>query len=285
MSSRMWTRREFGRGAIALAGAALTSRSSFASPGPPEHGFCYLGGPDAIHVFRDRGAQSIPVQQVPAAAPAHLLRHPVLPVIYAVHAVDEWDHLPRGAVSAYRFHRLTGRLQLMATQALSLSATFPRHAVLTADASHLFVAAEGGGIYNLLPVAADGTLQPPTFVRKEFGLSENGIAKLAAPNSVALLPDGALLAADSGQETLTSFTVEHGSLAVRDRVRVHRGEGPALLLLSPDGAYAYTQGVMSGQRRRHQVVNGSIQNETELGRTRLWLPATRLPSPAALLQI
>lgn len=262
MSSRTWTRREFGQAAVALAGASVAVRHGFAATTVLQ-GLAFVGSappgqPDSgsIHSFRTAGDRWTALGSLPAVAPAHLLMHPTLPVLYAVHAVDRWDHLPRGAVSAYRVDRQTGRLDLLGTQPLSLSATFPRHAVLTADASHLFVAAEGGGIYNLLPVASDGALLPVSAIRKELGFEGNGQAKLSAPNSTALLPDGTLLAADSGQETLTSFSVERGELIPRQRTRVHHGEGPVRLSVSPDGRFAYTSGAVRGAVHRHRLVNG-----------------------------
>ena len=279
MNSRKWTRREFGQAGVALAGASLAARHGFAASitvqglafvgsAPPDHPH---GG--FIHRFRTAGNRWTALGTLPAVAPAHLLMHPTLPVLYAVHAVDTWDHLPRGAVSAYRVDRQTGRLDLLGTQPLSLSATFPRHSVLTADASHLFVAAEGGGIYNLLPVANDGALLPVSAIRKELGFEGNGQAKLSAPNSTALLPDGTLLAADSGQETLTSFSVERGELIPRQRTRVHHGEGPVRLSVSSDGTFAYTSGAVRGAVHRHRLVNGRAVEPFEL----LQKPANGLP--------
>lgn len=271
MKSRKWTRREFGRAAIAVAGASAAAQHGFADAPTSLHDIAFVGSmppgqPEAgsIRVFRTAGTLWTPLGSVPAAAPAHLLMHPALPVLYAVHNVDTWDHLPRGAVSTYHYNRQTAHLHLLGTQPLSLSATKPRHAVLTAGATHLFVAAEGGGIYNLLPIAEDGSLLPVSTIHKELGVEEDGAARSAAPNSVALLPDGSLLAADAGREMLTNFVVEDGLLSARHRTRVHRGEGPAYLTLSPDGNYAFTAGAAHGATRRHRLINGRATDEAAL---------------------
>lgn len=271
MNSRKWTRREFGSAALAVAGTAAAVRYGFAEA-RATRGLAFVGshtGQDesggSLHAFLVDGDRWHLEQTLATAAPAHLVAHPTLPVLYAVHNVGTWDCLPRGAVSTYRFHRSSGLLTHLHTQPLSLAATHPPHAVLTAGASHLFVAAEGGGIYNLLPVAADGTLRPPSAIRKEFGMEQNGMWKAAAPNSVALLPDGSLLAADAGQETLTSFSVQDGLLVLNGRTRVHRGEGPAHLTLSPDGSYAYTAGAAQGLVRRHTLIAGRAADETTTG--------------------
>ncbi len=262
MDSRRWTRRAFGQAALALAGSSLAVQSGLSTTAASKR-LAFVGSapPDqpergSIHSFRVVGDRWTALATLPAPAPAHLLMHPTLPVLYAVHAVDTWDHLPRGAVSAYSVDRQTGRLGLLHTQPLSLSATYPCHAVLTAGASHLFVAAVGGGIFNLLPVTTGGALLPVSAIRKEFGSEENSTAKLSTPDSTALLPDGTLLAADSGQETLTSFAIEQDALVVRHRTRVHPGEGPARLSVSPDGRFAYTFGATSGAVQRHRLVDG-----------------------------
>ena len=280
-TSRLWTRRDFGRAAGAVAAMAAMARSSLATSPNRAARFAFVGskpqnGQQAgtIHVFRVTNSDWAPVMTVPAAAPAHLLAHPSLPVLYAVHNVGEWQHLPRGAVSTYHLDRQSGQLTHLHTQPLSLSATHPRHAVLTRDASHLFVPAEGGGIYNLLPVAADGTLLPPSAIRKEFGL-EGGAAKTAAPNTVALLPDGSLLAADSGLETLSNFSFDNGVLTLRHRSRVHRGEGPTGLTLSPCGNFAYTAGALSEIGRRHRLEGGRVTEESDFARQTLFPQASR----------
>lgn len=277
-SSRKWTRRQFSQAVAAGAGAAVAVRSGLASLPAPAAGLAFVasapnGEFGAIHAFRVTASCWTPLRIVPAASPAHLLLHPTLPVLYAVHNVEEWEHLPRGAVSAYRVDRASGSLTHLHTQALSLSATHPRHAVLMADASHLFVAAEGGGIYNGLRVTTDGTLSPASVIHKEFGLEEGGVSKTSAPNTLALLPDGSLLAADAGTETLTNFVFKGNSLIARYRTRVHRGEGPSNLTLSPDGLYAYTAASGGGLARRHRLVHGKATDETELG--------YHLPTPLA----
>ncbi len=293
MSSTKWTRREFGKAAAAVAGATLLQRAGLAAM-PAAHRFAYVGSGPAgmqdgtLHVFRTGAKAWTPLHKIAAAAPAHLLRHPVMPVLYAVHNVGDWDHLPRGAVSAYAMDGHTGALTLLGSQPLSLSATHPRHAVLTANATHLFVAAEGGGIYNLLPVAPDGTLLPVSAIRKEFGLDEGGVQKLSAPDSVALLPDGSLLAADAGQETLSNFVVQDDQLILRHRTRVHRGEGPASLTLSKDGRHAFTAGARHGEARRHTLLRGKAVDETVVDGTRPLSVAAAEPyvqAPTSLLLV
>lgn len=241
-----WTRRQFSQALAASAVASLLTQTGRAFTATVPAGLAFVGnapangGLGAIHVYRVSPSGWRHTQVLPAVAPGHLLLHPSLPVLYALHNVAEWKHLPRGAVSAYAIDQQGGRLSLLGSQPLSLSATHPRHATLTADARHMFVAAEGGGMYNLLPVAEDGNLLPVLAIRKEHGLQDGDRAKIASPRAVALHPDGTLLSVDPGQESLTGFELRGHDLVLRDRTRVHAGDGPTQLALSPCGMHAYT---------------------------------------------
>ncbi len=192
----------------------------------------------AVRVFRVHGETWRQVQAVRAASPAHLVMHPKLPVLYVVHDVAAWDHRPRGAVSAFRFNPSTGSLAHVGTQPLSLSATHPKHAVLMAGAQALFVSAESGGIYNVLPIAPDGSLGPVSAIRKEFGIGEGSSAKPSAPRRAVLHADGSVYTADPGQETVSRFEVSRNSISLQHRSRIHAGAGASDLVLSSRNIYA-----------------------------------------------
>ena len=105
----------------------------------------------------------------PSRAPACLLLSPAQRTLYVANEVDVHEGLPRGTVEAYRVDPLDGRLTLLARRPLSLSATRPRHMALSPDGKLLAVAAYGGGIYNLLPIAEDGSIGSPSSIYKEAG--------------------------------------------------------------------------------------------------------------------
>lgn len=241
-----WTRRQFSQALAVSAAASLLPRFGNATQTASLAGLAFIGSapaegsPGGIHVYRVSGSGWRRTQSLPAAAPGRLLLHPSLPVLYALHDVAEWNHLPRGAVSAYTIDGQGGQLVPLGTQPLSLSATHPRDAVLTADGSHLFIAAERGGMYNLLPVGANGNLLPVALIRKEFGLGDGEGAKVAAPCAIALHPDGNLLSVDHGQESLTSFQLQGSKLAVQHRERVHPGSGATQISVSACGKCIYT---------------------------------------------
>lgn len=241
------TRREFAQLLAASAASQLVASGASALKSRKGSGFGFVGCVDhmvpshtgSIHVFRISGAEWTLVDTVAAAAPVHLTQHPVLPVFYAVHGLDLWDNLPRGAVSEYRFDPATGILKHMVTQPLSLGATGPRSAAVATGGRSLFVAAERGGIYNLLPIAADGTLQPVTAIRKELGTGEGQRTKRAAPRQVTAHLDGSVLTFDPGQETLSRFTLEDGAITLLSRSRIEYNMPRSSADVLPGGEQRY----------------------------------------------
>ncbi len=247
--SGRWTRRQFSQALAATAASSLLVRRASASTVNQNEGFAFVGSSASdpldgtVRVYRVSGETWQEVHALKTASPARLVMHPGMPVLYVVHDVSEWEHRPRGAVSAYRFDALTGQLTHVGSQPLSLSATNPRHAVVLAGGQALFVAAESGGIYNVLPIAADGTLKPVSAIRKEFGLQDGDRAKTSAPGQVVLHADGTVYAADPGQETITHFAVSRNAITVQHRSRVHEGAGASQIVLSKAGRmYALNAG-------------------------------------------
>lgn len=230
-----WTRRQFSQALAATAVSATLVRKATALPVANHEGFAFVGSSTAdpmdgtVRVYRASGAAWREVHAIDAAAPVHLTMHPAVPVLYVLHGVAEWDHRPRGAVSAYRFEAATGHLSHLGTQPLSLSATHPRHAVVTADGQALFVAAESGGIYNVLPIVADGSLHRVTAIRKELGMQHGSSGKTAAPGHMVLQADGSVYATDPGQGTVTRFSVSRNAITLRHRSHVCAATGASQL--------------------------------------------------------
>lgn len=261
--SGLWTRREFSAGFAGILGAPLFGlgqvRNIFRGSNGPYNGFAYVGSASVnsqgkINVFSTKTVPWKCLQTIEAASPGHFERHPSMPVLYGVHSVSLWANLPRGAVSAYSVEPSIGHLRLLNTQPLSLSATAPRHAAVSHDGTHLIVAAEQGGSYNLLPIAQDGSLLAPTGIRKELGLAENFLAKAARPQCVIIHPNSKIiLAADTGNESIHLFTLEDGELRLRHRLRVHTGAGPSQLALSQNGDWLYAANSVDGSLTVHQV--------------------------------
>jgi 6-phosphogluconolactonase len=255
-----WTRRAFSTALAMFAGmpylGCKTLAETLSKDQKSTAGLAYIGstaGVGAIHAFDTTGDQWRPVQTTIAAQPTHLERHPSLPILYAVHGVALWEHLPCGAVSAYYIEPASGCLRLLNTQPLSLSATSPCQATVILNGTRLIVAAQRGGSYDLLPIAADGSLLPTESARKEIGLVDGRTTKTAQPRYVLQHPDGStLLTADSGNESIHSFVVEVGSLHRRDSLRVHEGAGPSQIALSRDGEWIYALNAVDGSLSVHR---------------------------------
>ena len=261
MQHGMWNRREFLQVGV---GAAMIAATDRATAGVLSGRTLYAlaavtaAAPRGVlqsFVVNDRGWRA--AQKTCVHAPGHLCVHPTLPIVYASHDVALWDHLPRGAVSAYHLNPTNGFVQLLGTQPLSLGATHPQFATVTADGRSL-VALTQSGVYNVLPLAADGSLLPVTAIRKEYGRMTDRASKVAVPMHAVQHGDGSLFAVDSGQETLSRFRLEPDALPVQQRLRVHTGAGARQVALSRCGRWAYALHAQNGSISVHRVAQDAI---------------------------
>ncbi len=219
-----WTRRRLGQVlAGATAAGVLLPRWSRAST--PERtslngfGFASTGPADiygSLHAFRVRGGEWELLSVLLNVPPGKLLMHPSLPVLYVLHDVALWGYLPRGAVSAYRFHATEGVLTPVNTQPLSLAATHPQDGAVFSRGEALFVST-AAGIYNVLRLTADGSLLPVSAIRKEIGLS--AASGSPAQLRVFLHPDGeTIFAVNPGQKLVNAFRTSWGEAPAIERV-------------------------------------------------------------------
>lgn len=246
MTSRpgIWTRRAFTQSAaLSSVASVLWPSSSMYAELTHAYVASHPGGKDAPGLIRTfaikRGVWHLE-QALACPAPAHLEQHPTLPVLYAVHDVAQWDHRPRGAVSAFAIDATSGRLTLKATEPLALSATYPRHAVVSGDGRDLVVAAHGGGAYNVLPLTAEGLPGAPRLIRKEVGRAHAGPDEPARPTRILPHPlTNRLITADTGNQTIASFALEADSMPALGRMHFHPGMELADVALSPCERWAF----------------------------------------------
>jgi 6-phosphogluconolactonase len=232
--SDKWTRREFVRGAAGL--VALPYLQS-----PSSH-FAYVAsGEGAVHVFLVQGERWTRIQRVSSLAPACVLLSPTQRTLYVANEVEVHEGLPRGTVEAFHIDPLDGRLTLSSRRPLSLSATRPRHMALSPSGKVLAVAAYGGGIYNLFPVAEDGSLGQPGGIFKDAGCGGDPQSQASAhPHSLLFDPGGRhLLASDFGSDRLSVFAVEGDRLQRLAQRPTGRGSGPGATVLHPGGSLLY----------------------------------------------
>ncbi len=234
-----WTRREFVRGAAGMAALPHLLRGVAAAPSQQ---FAYVAsGEGSLHVFRLRGEAWTSMQRVPSSAPACILLSPAQRILYVANEVDLHQGLPRGTVEAFHIDPLDGRLTLLGRRPLSLSATHPRHLALSPDGKLLAVAAYGGAIYNLLPIAEDGSLGQPSAIFKQAGCGPNAQSQAAAhPHTLLFDVSGRhLLSSDFGSDRLSVFAVDDGRLQRRMEHATGEGSGPGACALHPAGSVFY----------------------------------------------
>ncbi len=216
----------------------------------------------AIHVFDISGSRWRAVQTFAAVAPGHLELCANRRMLYAFHNVGLWDGRPRGGVSAFAICPNSGRLTLCNSQPLSLSATHPTQGTITAPGDRLVVAAQSGAIYNVLPLSVDGTLLPPSAIRKEVGVHDGKHFRAASPIQVLCHPDGqSVIALDDGLEALSIFSLTSESIDLCGRSHL---PGRRQIVLSPCGAWVYAlrseDGALDAYRYDRLTKKISLQN-------------------------
>ena len=151
------------------------------------------------------------------------------------------EGLPQGTVEAFHIDPFDGRLTLLGRTPLSLSATHPRHLALSPDGKLLAVAAYGGAIYNLFPIAEDGSLGQPSSIFKQAGCGPHAQSQASAhPHTLLFDASGRhLLSSDFGSDRLSVFAVEDGRLQRRMQHATGEGSGPGACALHPAGSVFY----------------------------------------------
>lgn len=173
----------------------------------------------------------------PAEEPVALAVHPDRRTLYVLHNVGIYRMLPRGYVSAYRVNTQSGKATLLGIEPLSLSATFPLHFAIAPDGKSLIVSAQGGGLYNWLPILSDGSVGRVCGIRKEVGCSSIAQYGYAArPRAVIFNKGGtAVLTVDQGNDTISIFD-PGPSMRVLTRAVLPAGTGPiSLAAYHPSG--------------------------------------------------
>jgi 6-phosphogluconolactonase len=248
-----WTRREFLRGAAGV--VALQS----GIPAPAQ--FAYVAsGAGALHVFEVRGERWNQIQRVESLAPACLSLSADQQMLYVANDVGEHEGLARGTIETFHIDCVSGRLTSEGKTPLSLSATRPRHMVLSPDGTLLAVAAYGGGIYNLLPVAKNGYLGQVRGIFKDTGSGPSTPEQASAhPHTLAFDADGRhLLSSDFGSERLCVFAVRDGKLTRRVHRPAGEGSGPGVFVLHPAGSCLFAWHALEGVLVAYRYNTGAL---------------------------
>ena len=227
--------------ALLLPDAALAASSGFAA----EDCLLCLGsfGHDdtgTLHVVARHMGRWEHLSSAVTERPMALAAHPFHPVIYVANGVTTYRHEPRGTVDAFHVDRKNGRLELLSTQPLSLSATEPRSLAVAPDGQNLLVAAFGGGAYNVLPIDASGAPCAPSTILKQVGRgSHTAEQAVAHPAAVLFHPrNGWAMGADFGADRLDALSLQDSGFAVSHRLQCEAGSGLSAVALDWDGCFA-----------------------------------------------
>jgi 6-phosphogluconolactonase len=167
--------------------------------------------------------------------PSFLLCHPTQPVLYTVHG--DQQH-----VSAWRIDPATGHLSFLNQQ--DCGGRNPVHLALSPDARHLIVSNHLSSSLAVLPVTADGVLQPLSQLLELQGPPgphriEQPFAK---PHFNPFDPSGRwVLVPDKGVDRVFVFRFDSGRLTPADQAfaQAREGAGPRHLAFHPSQPWVY----------------------------------------------
>jgi 6-phosphogluconolactonase len=195
------------------------------------------------HLDLKSGALSPPQLAAETISPSFLAIHPESGFLYAVNEVDQVDDKPTGAVTAFSIDRKTGALRMLNRQ--SSMGAGPAHLSVDRTGHDVLVANYGGGSVAVLPIAADGTLQPASAFIQHTGSSVNpDRQKEPHAHAINLDPSNRFAyVADLGLDKVLiySFDAAKGSLVANAPpfASVQAGAGPRHFAIHPNGRFAY----------------------------------------------
>jgi len=264
-----------GIGCVSVLGAlnkAVASKASWLAQ-PEEifgHDFAYIAstgdaGSSGIHVFEVQGDHWNLKQSISSRSPGSLVLHPNQQYLYIANDVDEYERLPRGTVEAYKIDADDGSLTLINRQPLSLSGIRPRHIAISPDSEHLVVAIHGGGAYNVLPIACDGSLGCATQILKEVGTGAHPVYQTCShPHTVAFDATGQyFLATDEGCDRIGAFTFQNGEMVRALQVLALPASRPSHFAIHPDGTFVYVASAMDGSIDCYCLRTGTMEMKFE----------------------
>lgn len=157
------------------------------------------------------------------------------PVLYAV------SETAPGTVAAYD---IAGPVPRPMCTPVAVYGDEPTH--LTIAHGHLLTANYGSGSVTVLPLAADGTPQPPSSMLRHEGGGPHPDRQLAA-HTHQVLPDPSghwALSVDLGTDSVRSYSLdaEAGELTLHGETALPPGTGPRHLAFHPAGRHAYVLG-------------------------------------------
>lgn len=205
------------------------------------------GQAEGIYVFRhdpDTGKLS-QLHVIPDRDPSFLAFDPSKHFLFAVNEHREHAGEGHGHVASYAIDQETGGLSLLSRQ--TTHGGEPCHLTTDPTGSHLFVANHEHGTVAVLPIGADGTLQPASDVRQHEGSGPGPTQQGPHAHFVTFDPPGQrLLVCDKGIDKVMIYRLdaEAGRLVPADppSASLHSGAAPRHIAFHPNGRFAYVNG-------------------------------------------
>lgn len=175
-------------------------------------------------------------------SPSFLLRHPVLPVLYAVNEIPEYEGIHGGSLSAFSIDRATGALELLAR--VPTGGASPTHLDIAPGAPALAVANYHGPSVAAFPLGADGRPALASVRRPHVGASVHLTRQTRPhPHGAHFAPDGrALLVPDLGCDRVVIYAFDplrDPALESVGEFAAPAGAGPRHLAFHPRGDVVY----------------------------------------------
>ena len=190
-----------------------------------------------------------PVLAGETESPSFVALHPNGRFLYAVNELKTFEGKATGAVSAFAVDPATGLLTFLNRQ--PSEGTDPCHLVVDASGRNVLVANYSSGTVAVLPLSADGRLEPASSVRLGSG-SGPVKARQEGPHAHQILLDPAgrlALWADLGSDRVLvdRFDADSGKLEPNDPdgVALAPGSGPRHLAWPPSGRAVFLLGELS----------------------------------------
>ncbi|WP_439384690.1 lactonase family protein [Amycolatopsis lexingtonensis] len=203
---------------------------------------CYTGeagnGTGITTFSRSPSGSLTEIASLPLACPSWLVRHPSLPVLYAVNETET------GAVTALSFDE-SGALSVLGT--LETGGAHPCHLAVTPDGRFLLCANYTGGSLAVFSLSSSGALESRTALAQHSGSGPRTDRQEAAHVHMAVPGPSIVSAVDLGTDEIRSYTLTpYGGLEPLAVSSLPPGTGPRQLVRRPGTDLAYVVGELAG---------------------------------------
>jgi 6-phosphogluconolactonase len=173
--------------------------------------------------------------------PSYLTIHPQTGNVYVVHEKETFEGNPGGGVIALEVDPESGESRVLNKQ--SSGGEDPCYISLDRSGRFALVANYMSGSVAMLPIAADGRLNPVCYTCEHTGKSVHP-ERQDSPYAHSILPDPTnafAIACDLGIDKILIYRLDldAGELIKHAEVSVTPGSGPRHLVFHPTGQYAY----------------------------------------------